>query len=137
MLIALRPAGLGCAVLALSLAASGPGRADAPYPPSGDETMTTPLADAPPAEGEDEPLDSSEQASVPPDGTAAAEDAPVVLDGPLRPKGQLPPRDVPPQGRDEWRRSYEGGVKWKKGDMSVTVSGAPFSSFRIGAGISR
>lgn len=147
----IRSVAFACAVLVIGLgmsaAITGAVAAEAP-PPSGEETSAPSLDPAPadpnPAVGDaaaapsdaESPEASGEASLVPAPGPDP--DAPVVLDGPLRPKGTLPPSAArPTRGDDDWSRSFEGGLRWKKGDTAVTLSGAPFSRVRIGGTISR
>lgn len=137
------------AVLALVLAAALPVRADEPAPRS--EFEVTPL---PPVGSTPAPVPADAAASAPAEAptedaaTAVAPDAageppadvatlpetPPPLEGPLRPKGTLPDRPV--QDEPGWNRSFGGGVKWTKGDTTVTLSGSR-SSVRLGTTISR
>ncbi len=149
---------LPVAALVLGLAAGPAVAGSDTAAPQGDPwaSLTPPGADeGAPAVADDEALAPEGAAAAPPpagegaeasvgEGTAetappapGSAEAPVVLEGPLRPKGTLPSAAAPKDGEDQWRRSFEGGVKWKKGDTAVTVSGAPFSGFRIGGSISR
>lgn len=126
-------------VLAVGLAASGPAAADG-MPSADDETEVDGSATTvPPVEGATAAPDA--EAAAPTDEAAlqpgAKADEPLVLDGPLRPKGSLPDLAAPTERSEEWRRSFQGGVRWTKGDTSVTVSGTPATGFRIGGTISR
>ena len=110
------------------MTAAVPARADAPPSPAEQTELRRPGDPA----IEDEPAET-DVATPEPD----AEDTPVVAEGPLRPKGAQPEVPPPPGVRaDEWRRSYSGGVRWTKGDTSVTVSGTP-GSVRLGGSITR
>ena len=121
---------IGLAVVATVLTISAvPTRADDALTPADGRTELR-LPGDPALEDE---ADDAEAAPTP--GQDA--DAPVVADGPLRPKGALP--EVPPAPepkQDTWRRSFEGGLRWSKGDTSVTVSGAP-GSVHLGGSITR
>ncbi len=138
------------AVLALVLAAALPARADEPAPRS--EFEVTPLppvgstpapvsadAAAAPAPAEAPTDDAAtavapDAAGEPPADVATLPEAPPPLEGPLRPKGTLPDRVE--KEEPGWNRSFGGGVKWTKGDTTVTLSGSR-SSVRLGTTISR
>lgn len=134
------------AVLALVLAAALPARADEPAPRSEFEVTPLPPVGAAPVPAQADAaapteVPTGDAATAAPDaeGEAPADvatlpEAPPPLEGPLRPKGTLPDRPV--QDEPGWNRSFGGGVKWTKGDTTVTLSGSR-SSVRLGTTINR
>lgn len=105
-----------------------------PAPPAASPAPDTPKPEAP----------RSEAAAPVPD--AAALDAPEAtepaasepLEGPLRPKDDPAVAATAPAGHEEsWNRTFDGGVRWKKGDTAVILSGTPGSGVRIGGSIAR
>jgi len=62
--------------------------------------------------------------------------APEPLEGPLRPKDDpAVAATAPASGEATWNRSFDGGVRWKKGDTAVILSGTPGAGVRIGGSI--
>lgn len=99
-----------------------------PPPAGASPDAAGPRSEAPDAAGPDT------AATNPPDATEPT--APEPLDGPMRPKDSLAAVPGTPSASDEaWKRSFDGGVRWKKGDTSVVVSGTPATGFRIGGAI--
>ncbi|NLH83642.1 MAG: hypothetical protein GX458_22770 [Phyllobacteriaceae bacterium] len=109
-----------------------------PPPAGASPDAAGPRSEAPDAAG---PRSEAPEAAAP--DTAAADPAdatepaaPEPLDGPMRPKDSLAAVPGTPSASDEaWKRSFDGGVRWKKGDTSVVVSGTPATGFRIGGAI--
>lgn len=85
---------------------------------------------------------ADDDSAEPAPGEAAVVDpadaAPPPLDGPLRPKGETPgvPAAAPPR-REAWTPSFDRGVRWSKGDTSISITGAPGTGLRIGGTITR
>lgn len=78
------------------------------------------------------------------DAATEEAEAPAPIEGPLRPKGEAPPRPSRSEAQFSLVPSIDGGLRWKHGDAAVTLSGAPSrsilappASVRLGATIAR
>ena len=80
--------------------------------------------DGPSAAAPDETASDVEtdEAAPPSDDALAAAVESAPLEGPLRPKGTLPPRPERPEDPG-WQRKFGPGVNWTRVDTTLSVTG--------------